>query len=305
MQEFVAGAGETFSAEDLKEQEALFTDEQEAVFDFEGRSEDVKRSQESLAENFGSNIKNVFKQRSVSAIRDAVKEIADDLHTDFDAAKGYRNSQKSTRHQVDKAAADKLLEYVSTKYKTRLAEIFSLLDEKSKAYWTTKTEELREELAAIVAGSEVLTEARRKELERIIITYRQISFSDNEAATIFDRGNFERRIKIGDQIIWQSDHLNIDKLARTYNTNMSQGVNERYQSIETDHRESAYSWIQNLLDEIYGNIVEYSPELSKQAKRIRIMTAQIEELEDRQKRLGMYTEQLRAMMDWKAFSEKT
>lgn len=295
MAEYVASADDTFSVEDLKQQEQSYTSEQETAMDFGGRSDDVKKSQESLAENLKTNIMNAFKQRNVASI----KEIASGFQADYESARESRQMQKETRHLVDKQAADMLLKHVTEKYEARLAEVYSLLDRKSQEYWTAKTEELRTVLARIVAGSDVLTESRRQELERIIIMYQQITFNENSAETIFDKVNFERRIKIGDQVIWQSDHLNIDKLAKTYNTNISRGVHTRYGSVEESHRESAYNWIQSLLDEIYSNIVEYSPELSKQAKQIKIMTSHIDELEGRQMRLKQYTEELQQMMDWK------
>ena len=93
-------------------------------------------------------------------------------------------------------------------------------------------------------------------------------------------------------------HLDIDKLVFTYNINIERGANARYKSIEESHRDSAFSWIQSLLDEIYENIVEYSPELSKQAKRIRIMTEDIVDLVKRKVRLNQYTDELKQMMDW-------
>ncbi len=57
------------------------------------------------------------------------------------------------------------------------------------------------------------------------------------------------------------------------------------------------------MDEIRGNIVEYSPELSKQAKQIRIMTERIEELDNRRIKLNEYTQELYEMMDWKLTEE--
>ena len=57
------------------------------------------------------------------------------------------------------------------------------------------------------------------------------------------------------------------------------------------------------MDEIRENIVEYSPELSKQAKQIRIMTERIEELDNRRIKLNEYTQELYEMMDWKLTEE--
>ena len=239
---------------------------------------------------------NVFKERNISSL----KSVVDDLQTDFGDAREKHQAQAEAKHMMDKQASDSLIKYVTDMYEKKLSDAYELLDSKSRYYWSKNTEELRDELARIVAGSEVLTEDRRKELERIIITYQQLSFREDSAETIFDKVHFERYLKIGDQVIWKSDHLNIDKLAKTYNTNIMRGATARYESIENSHRESAFAWIQSLLDEIYENIVEYSPELSKQAKQIRIMTEHIEELEGRQEKLRQYTEMLRRMMDWRS-----
>lgn len=76
-------------------------------------------------------------------------------------------------------------------------------------------------------------------------------------------------------------------------------VRGRFVFIEESHRESAHAWIQSLLDEIYNNIVKYSPELSKQARQIQLMTDQISAWEQRKKKLGDYREKLCSMMDWK------
>ncbi len=250
-----------------------------------------------MADNLKNNIANAFKEFNASAF----KNIVEDFQSDYEASHDLSMAKRETRHQADKKAADSLLQYVSEKYDQKLLEVYDLLDKQSRKYWTTNTEQLRDELAKIVSGSEVLTDDRRKELERIIITYRPISFGEDSADRIFNKVNFERRFKIGNITLWESDHLNIEKLARTYNTNISLGANTRYRSIEESHWESAFNWIQNLLDEINENIVQYSPELSKQARQIRIMTEHIEELEQRKIRLEQYKNELQEMMDWHYF----
>ena len=299
MEEYLAGTNETFSVQDLRVQEKTFTKEHEENLGFESATDKAQKARESLADNLKAGISNAFKEWNVSA----VKNIFDTLQSDFESSIESYQEQLDTRHQIDKQAADSLLKYVADKYEHSLTDIYTLLDSESRKFWTARTEDLRSALARIVAGSDVLTESRRKELERIIITYQQISFLENAADTIFEKVKFERRIKIGELVIWESDHLNIDKLARTYNSNITRGAQARYQKIEESHRESAFSWIQSLLDEIYENIVEYSPELSKQAKQIRIMTDHIEDLKARQAKLKQYTEQLEQMMDWKTKKE--
>lgn len=299
MQPFLEQANDAFSTDDLRSQEATFTKEHEEKQAFEEATDVAKKARESLVDNLKAGITMAIKDKNAASFKNLWDTFQSDVSKSMDS---YQN-QRETRHKVDKEAADSLLKYVTDAYETKLQDIYDLLDSKSREYWTGKTEQLRNTLAEIVSGSEVLTEERRKELERIIITYKKLMFRDDAVDTIFDKVNFERRIKIGDQVLWESDHLNIDKLAKTYNSNIVTGANTRYASIEKSHRESAFDWIQSLLDEINENIVEYSPELSKQAKRIKIMTEQILELEDRQDKLRNYTDKLRRMMDWKTIEK--
>ena len=55
----------------------------------------------------------------------------------------------------------------------------------------------------------------------------------------------------------------------------------------------------NLLDTVIENIVEFSPQLYNQAEIIREETERIAELESRKLKLREYSEQIRRMMDWK------
>lgn len=297
MSGYVETAEGTFTAGALREQEQIFTEAQEGEQDYNDRRQDVRSAMGSVSENLKANAGQIFKNRKLDLV--AVKAMAQGFASDVGNVWDKSKVQRDTRRDVDLAAAEELLKYVAQEYERKLTEIHALLDEKSREYWTHNTELIRELLARIVSGSEVLTNDRRQELERIIITYQQITFDSSATNEIFDKVHFERKVKIGDFVIWQSDHLNIEKLARTYNTNLKQTVNERYASIENSHRESAHNWIQSLLDEIYTNIVEYSPELSKQAKQIQSMTKQIEGLIERKNRLKEYTKQLCTMMDWK------
>ena len=296
MNEFIKSSDETFSEQDLKAKEEEFTKEHEKSLDYVKRSDEEKNARSFMMKNFKENFVDAFKKRKA----DSFKEIVEDFKTDYESIRDSSQIKKETRHKVDKQTADSLLYYVAEMYERKLEESFALLDTKSKAYWSQNTEKLRDILAKIVAGSEVLTESRRKELERIIITYKKIAFKEEPVETIFNKGNFvEKEIRIGRWVIREADRLHTDKLAKTYNSSIAKGIRARKQSIEESHKESALNWIQNLLDEICENIVDYSPELSNQAKQIRVMSEQIAEFENRQIKLGQYTKELQRMMDWK------
>ena len=174
----------------------------------------------------------------------------------------------------------------------------------SKEYWTSQTESLRKQLAQLITGADELTPVQKDELEQIIITYHKLEFENSEAQSIFQKENFERTIQILGKTIRFYDHLMLDKLAETYNSKMSEGVNTRYNAIKESHDGSAKQWIDSLLDEVRENIVNYSPELSKLADKIKRITADIEDHEKRQVKLMEYKAKLQQMMNWKSIPEE-
>ena len=286
---------DVLSEEELSTHVEKLTKEFESEFGFDKHEDDVKKS----FSDIGSNLRDRFNNASQNPSFDTLRNVASGLFSDAAAAKNAYIAKNDVRHQVDKAAADRLLENVAADFTKRLESTHALLNQKSQAYWTEKTESLRLILARIVTGSDVLTDERREELEKIIITYQELAFAETATEEIFDKENFEYRIKFGEFVFWQSDHLNVAKLSRTYNTTFAECIDSSYKTIEESHRESAHAWIQSLLDEIYNNIVKYSPELSKQARQIQLMTDQISAWEQRKKKLGDYREKLCSMMDWK------
>ena len=107
-------------------------------------------------------------------------------------------------------------------------------------------------LQVLEAADELLSEIDRQkdELEQIIITYHKLEFENNEAQSIFQKENFERSIQILGKTFRFSEHLMLDKLAETYNSKMSEGVNTRFNAIKESHDGSAKQWIDSLLDEV-------------------------------------------------------
>ncbi len=297
MAPFLKNAEGAFSEEELFEKNRQFIVEQEEGQNFGEHTEHVEAAKGFIRENLRANAGNVFKDKkfNIRAIGDAVSDLRADVGAAFDTAM----MRRAAKHEVDKAAADQLLDFVMKEFEEKLSEHNSVLDAESKAYWTDRTEALRDQLAAIVSGSEILTEDRRQELESIILTFNQIEFSDDAAENIFNKDNFQKKVQFGELVLWESDHLDLHKLVRTYNRSMKENVASRYQWIEISHRESAHNWISSLLEEINTNIVKYSPELSKKQERVLSITREIKGLVARQEKLKNYTSQLVAMMDWK------
>ncbi len=295
MSQFISDVDETFTVENLEEREDWINAKIETEMGLESHIEKVNEGWKAIGQNLKQNVSKAAKEKN----KESASNIFTGFISDVNDAVQRENEKKDTRTEIDKKVADELTNYVREKYETRLHDLFESMDQASQDYWTRNTEELRNILVQIVTGSDALTTEFRDELKNIIIKYQQLTFDEERAKSIFRKEIFEKRITLGDYVLWKSNHLNLEKLAKTYNEHMSEDVQERYNVLEVSHRDSAYLWIESLLDEIRANIVKYSPELSKQAKTIQKLTKEIENLVEKKEKLKNYTVQLEEMMDWK------
>lgn len=300
MSQFMEGVDQVFSEQSLKEKEAELTAVQDKAKDYEGSSAEADNARSSLLTNLKANAGKLFREGKKENLTEAWNTAKADLAKTVDT---YR-AKREIRHSADRAVADQIMTYVRDRFVEKMEAMLVTLDLRSKEYWSAQTENLRKQLAQLITGADELTPVQKDELEQIIITYHKLEFEENEAQSIFQKENFERSIQILGKTIRFSDHLMLDKLAETYNAKMSEGVNTRYKAIKESHDGSAKQWIDSLLDEVRENIVNYSPELSKLADRIRRITADIEDHEKRQKKLMEYKDELLQMMNWKSMPEQ-
>lgn len=300
MSQFMEGVDRVFSEMSLKELEAQYTAEQDKARDYEGRTAQAETAKSTFFSNLKANAAKAFKEGKSEDFASAWNTAMADLSKTRDSYK----AKRELRHEADRAVADQLMTSVKEQFVEKMEGSFNTLDRESKAYWTAQTEELRKQLALLITGAEELTPLQKDELEQIIITYHKLEFQDTDAQSIFQKENFERSITILGKTFSFSDHLMLDKLANTYNEKMSEGVRERYGIIKESHDGSAKQWIDSLLDEIRENIVNYSPELSKLADKIKRITADIEDHEKRHVKLMEYKAELQEMMNWKSASEQ-
>ena len=300
MSQFMEGVDQVFSEISLKELEEQYTAEQDKARDYEGSTAEAENARSSFFSNLKANVGKAFKEGKSEDFANMWNTAMADLSKTRESYK----AKREVRRESDRAVADQLMASVKEQFIEKMEGSFNILDTESKEYWTTQTESLRKQLAQLITGAEELTPLQKDELEQIIITYRQLEFEDNDVQSIFQKENFERSIQILGKKFSFSDHLNLEKLADTYNVKMSEGVKERYNTIKESHDGSAKQWIESLLDEIRENIVNYSPELSKLADKIKRITADIEDHEKRQVKLMEYKVDLLDMMSWKSISEQ-
>ena len=300
MSQFMEGVDQVFSEQSLREKEAEYTAVQDKAKDYEGSTMEADNARNNLFSNLRANAGKLFKEGKAENLSNVWNTAKADFSKTVDTYK----VKREIRHSADRAVADQLMAYVREQFVEKMESTFATLDLESKEYWTSQTESLRKQLAQLISGADELTAAQKDELEQIIITYHKLEFEDSEVQSIFQKENFERSFQILGKTIRFSDHLMLDKLAETYNTKMSEGVNTRFIAIKASHDTSAKQWIDSLLNEVRENIVNYSPELSKLADKIKRITAEIEDHEKRQAKLMDYKVELLQMMNWNTMPEE-
>lgn len=281
----------------IKEEEDKLTEAFENKFGYEDKINDTKKAFAAVGENFKAKFQDSGEYGK--GLFSIIKKAAGGLKSDVSNVMGNYKAQRDSRKEVDVAVANELLNSVALQYEKGLEEVYIHFNELSQKYWTDNTEKIRDDLVKTVTGSEVLTEEQRTILEDIIITYNKIEFPEKQADELFKRENFQKKFQLGNLVFWSSDHLDIGKLVNEYNVSFSEGREKRYEIIKESHQNSAHQWVEDLLETIFKNMVDFSPELSTHAKHIQSLTDEITDFEQRQIKLQEYTQILQSMMEWK------
>ena len=157
---------------------------------------------------------------------------------------------------------------------------------------------MKQELSKIITGSTALSDDKRTEISEIIMTYQNIYF-DQAKHISFELEDFVHGIKIGDIVLYESDKLNIRKVANSYNKLFHLFTAEVKNTLHESHSETFQYWLGHLLSIIEKNIVNYSPELSEIQKDIEEETRKIERLRKRQEKIKEGKTYINHMMNWK------
>jgi len=288
MKEFLEKANTAFTYDSLKEKEEDFRRAEEADKNIEGHEKEVSESWKSLWGGITGNISKAVSDRSISSIRKIGTGIADGFKDIAEKSDDWRKA----RGDVENATSDGLISFIREAFTSHVNEAQRLLENQSRAFWAESTERFKRVLSQIVTDSSALTTEERNELTDIIIEYQDLIF-ENKAEIIFDRETFRRRF-FGDTI-----RLDIERLARHYNSEIKNQISEIYTSFKGSHASSFDVWMKNLLAIIEENIIDLNPQLHIQAEIIREETARIAELESRLAKLNDYKSQVKRMMDWK------
>lgn len=275
----------------LKEEYVNLQTESLSMADFE----DVSRaSQDAVGKNFVEGWKKVWEEKDVRG----VKGIFETLAKDYMKMQEDSETVDTVYHQARENADEMILAKKEDDYAENTQKAFELFESESRQFWNSRCEAIKDKLSQIVLGSSALTNERRNELSRIIITYQNIGFSRTDELKL-EKKEFERGLFIGKLAVFTFGEINLNKVKDYYNDIMADNIRRIDREIEASHVQSFENWIENLESVIVENIIDYNPELHAQNELIKEETAKILELEKRQKELADYRDEISNKMVWK------
>lgn len=275
MRECYAGEQFKFNSEDMVILETKITEEKKKANNFEKEYQDVLQSGAAILDNIGKPF-DEFKK----GVKNAWGEVLE---------------LREVKIKSDKEASDELIKVITNDFDTRGDKATANIDAASREFWEKNTEKVKTELSLIVAETPTLDDDKKKELEEIIISYESVKFTDEH---VFEKGNFERKINLFGQEI-DLNRLNTHKLTDTYNKDFSKAIQKVYEEIKDSHGDSFETWRDQLVNKIRTNIVDYSPKLSEQARRIDAEAQKIDKLSDTMRLLANYSDQIQELISWK------
>ncbi len=279
---------------ELVKQESDITDAKRSDFSYSEQEDAVKESWQAITNNLSNRFNDALNKPSFEAFGDILAGVVADC--------GEYGKQVGNRHslstEVDRAASDELLSLVRRGFDEDVNEMQNRINNSSQGYWRVAAESGRDVLYQIATNSEALSEEKRAEIGDIIIQYQPLVI-EGKAEQLFIKSELEMSFRLFDLVIFKSEKLNLDKLARVYNEEVRRFAAETKHDVQVEHERLYKDWLEELTALIIENITDYSPILHTQAEIIREETAKINELTAKLERLRRCTSNVSQMIDWK------
>lgn len=275
------------------------------------REDYTSRYPEEMLSYLQSLTQNLKKERAESLYKDSYEHIdleypeviVDDIHSGSDAfskLKGHIDNYmlgEDRRRKLEEQASTEVLNVIKQEFSENLVIAKEHFNQFSKEFWVNATADVRKELEKVISGDLDLQPEKRKSISEIIISYEEIDFNQ------FDLGKFNRDelsyiFRIGDYRL-KSNKINISGLTNTYNKEFKAKLTEFSESIQSEHERKFNNWIQDLGILIKSNIIEFSPELKGLDQKIQKIIKEIYSLEEQQKQIKTYVNEIRRMISWK------
>ena len=100
-------------------------------------------------------------------------------------------------------------------------------------------------------------------------------------------------------MLGKQDKLYVDRLRNRYNEEIKKNIDKIASMVSLKHRNSFTIWMNNLIQKLRTNIVEYSPELKKQSDSIKATEDTINDLAGKKAQLDRFNAEVNEKIGWK------
>ena len=261
--------------------------------DFASKEKGYQEAKDKLWDHLKESSQGLFSKNFVKS----VKNMANDLSHDFKNLQKTKDKMDYTERELDKMSSEQILKYVIKSYKVSIDDAQERLSYALDDYWRNKELDFKRSLILEITKTDVLSDAQREEIEKIIQSYDVNDFK-NQAEAVFVRKKFLRKTLLGLHLA-DDEKLDIKRLAKSHNSKIRKITSDMAQKMNEDCFGEFQIWEGKLLSEIYANLTEYNPELKSLAEIIRIETENIAELENTQKLIQSSLDTIIDLMSWK------
>ncbi len=284
------------SVDEMEADDKLIRDGKFDESDFADQTQEYEESKQSFWSHLKENAQGMFTGNFLDSAKNLFGDIARDSKELFEK----RKDTISTGKEIDKVASDKMLQHVVKEYRRSITSADEALSQHLKGYWYQLTQDFKNQLIAIITGSEALSVTQREEISNIIINYEPFEIKDDTDMVFikkkFLRGNF----------LWfsssDSEKLNIRLLTLRYNDRIKRNVSEMAFQMNDSCFKSFIAWALRLNSVIEENITDYNPNLRDMAAMIKEETDKILELENDQKAICASLDTIKSFMSWKSIN---
>ena len=280
----------------LDEKINKFTNEGEKETGYDSYEDDLDKAKSNFWGKFAENGQKLFKG-NISDVIGNIKNLAGDIANESREVHQRKEMMDSARKEIDKKAADGLMNEVVGWYKRNFVDAQNRLTDTTRGFWQLKAKEYQDAMMHLILDSDAINEQQRSELSAVIMNFEPICFND-DADMIFIKARFLQGNFLGIQLV-DSERLNTRSLVRAYNSNIKKNINEMSRMINDSYTTSFEDWQKKLHDAIEANITTYNPELRELVEIIKEESERISELQMNQQTISNSFRSIEDMMSWK------
>ena len=201
--------------------------------------------------------------------------------------------EKKKKEEVGNMSSKDFLETVRNEFNENVVSVWSILEEKSKAFWLSNSLDIKDKLCRIVTNNQDIPEERKEYLKDKIMKFEKLSF-DDDVDLIFTQDNFKRKIGKPYQFIES-------KVETIFQNEMKKHIDDSRDRIMESHLNSFNIWLEKLKEVISSNIMDLNMDLKIRHDQINKLSDELEEAMKNKIKLEEFKNRIQDLIGWKKY----